>query len=66
MHVNKREIMDIFKSSEVRSLLQGKTVLFMGGSVVRGLYKDFVWLLNSDSMIPYKVCFVCIYKEIVL
>ena len=28
-----------------------------GGSVVRGIYKDLVWLLNINSLIPFQVNF---------
>ena len=43
---------DVFKSSDVQSLLRGKHVVVFGGSVMRGLYKDLVWLLNDNSLIP--------------
>lgn len=28
---------------------------FLGGSVMRGLYKDLIWLLNTDTLIDYGV-----------
>ena len=28
---------------------------FLGGSVTRGLYKDLIWLLNTDTLIDYGV-----------
>ena len=43
---------DIFKKRDVESLLKGKHVVVFGGSVMRGLYKDIVWMLNDDSFIP--------------
>ena len=43
---------DIFNSEQAVTLLKGKTVLFLGGSVTRGLYKDLIWLLNSNSLLP--------------
>jgi len=46
---------DIFKKSDVESLLKGKHVVVFGGSVMRGLYKDIVWMLNDDSFIPREV-----------
>ena len=46
---------DIFFPEDVTKLLTNKNVLFLGGSVVRGLYKDLCWLINSKSLIPYEV-----------
>ena len=46
---------DIFKKRDVESLLRGKHVVVFGGSVMRGLYKDIVWMLNDDSFIPREV-----------
>ena len=43
---------DIFNSEQTVTLLKGKTVLFLGGSVTRGLYKDLIWLLNSNALLP--------------
>ena len=43
---------DIFNSEQVSNLLKGKNILFLGGSVTRGLYKDLIWLLNSNSLLP--------------
>ena len=45
---------DIFMSEDVIKLLKDRTVVFMGGSVNRGLYKDLVWLINLNTLIPYK------------
>ena len=28
---------------------------FLGGSVMRGLYKDLIWLLNTNTLIDYGV-----------
>ena len=44
-----------FNTTEAADLLRNKTIVFMGGSVVRGLYKDLVWALNTDLQIDYKV-----------
>ena len=43
---------DIFKSEHARKLLRGKRIVYLGGSITRGLYKDMVWLLNSDNFMP--------------
>ena len=42
---------DLFDKGDVSSLLRDQTILLLGGSVVRGLYKDLVWLLNTNSLI---------------
>ena len=46
---------DIFSSEDVKKLLSGKTIVFLGGSIIRGLYKDLIWLLNTNKLIPYKI-----------
>lgn len=46
---------DIFLSKEARNVLKGKHIAVIGGSNMRGLYKDIVWLLNDDSIIPKEV-----------
>ena len=46
---------DIFNSEQAVTLLKGKTVLFLGGSVTRGLYKDLIWLLNSNTLLPRQI-----------
>ena len=42
---------DLFKKEDVIALLQGKTLLILGGSIQRGIYKDIIWLMNSDTLI---------------
>ena len=42
---------DLFDKGDAASLLRDKTIILLGGSVIRGLYKDLVWLLNSNSLI---------------
>ena len=42
---------DLFDKGDVSSLLRDQIILLLGGSVVRGLYKDLVWLLNTNSLI---------------
>ena len=46
---------DIFNSDQTVNLLKGKTVLFLGASVTRGLYKDLIWLLNTNALLPKKI-----------
>ena len=43
---------DIFATEQAVKLLAGKNILFLGASVTRGLYKDLIWLLNSNSLLP--------------
>ena len=33
-----------FKSKDVRDLFRDKKVVFIGDSIIRDIYKDFVWL----------------------
>jgi hypothetical protein len=42
-------ITDIFKSEEAQSILKNKYVLFIGDSVIRGMYKDLVKFLQTDQ-----------------
>ena len=52
LYVDPGDIMtDLFDKGDVASLLRDKTIVLLGGSVIRGLYKDLVWLLNSNSLI---------------
>ena len=46
---------DIFNREQTVKLLKGKTLLFLGGSVTRGLYKDLIWLLNSNTLLPRQI-----------
>ena len=46
---------DIFKTKEARKVLANKHIAVIGGSNMRGLYKDIVWLLNDNSFIPKEV-----------
>ncbi|XP_069684389.1 PC-esterase domain-containing protein 1A-like [Periplaneta americana] len=42
---------DIFLHKDAVNLLHEKHVIFFGDSNMRSLYKDFVWLLNRNSLI---------------
>ena len=46
---------DVFNSRQAVDLLKGKTILFLGASVTRGLYKDLIWLLNSVTLLPRQI-----------
>ena len=46
---------DIFKRKEARKVLANKHIAVIGGSNMRGLYKDLVWLINDDSFTPREV-----------
>jgi len=46
---------DIFLAKEARAVLANKHVAIIGGSNMRGLYKDIVWLINDDSIIPKEI-----------
>ena len=37
---------------DVGKLFENQHVLILGGSFMRGVYKDLVWLLNHPSIIP--------------
>ena len=46
---------DLFYPSDITKVLSNKHVVFLGGSVVRGFYRDMIWLCNSASLIPHEV-----------
>ena len=46
---------DIFRTGDAQQVLKGKDVAVFGGSVMRGLYKDIIWLVNDNSLIPSEV-----------
>ena len=46
---------DIFYPDDVTDILKNKKILFLGDSIVRALYKDLIWLINTKSLIPLEV-----------
>ena len=46
---------DLFSPGDVTKVLKNKRCVFLGASIVRGLYKDLLWLINSKSLIPLEV-----------
>ncbi|XP_061439574.1 PC-esterase domain-containing protein 1A-like [Rhineura floridana] len=40
-----------FNSKEARQLLHNKFVVILGDSIQRSVYKDLIWLLQSDSLL---------------
>ena len=56
---------DLFKKEDVIALLRGKTVLILGGSIQRGIYKDLIWLMNSNTLINKGVrLLLCLFKYV--
>jgi len=46
---------DIFMPEEFGDMFRNQHIIILGGSQMRGLYKDMVWLLNHPSTIPNEV-----------
>jgi len=46
---------DIFLPEEFGDMFRNQHIVILGGSQMRGLYKDMVWLLNHASLIPNEV-----------
>lgn len=44
--------MDIFLKNDVRRVFKGKSVLFMGDSILRNIYQDFLWLMEKGTLTP--------------
>jgi len=40
---------DLFSRLDAYALLTGKSVLLMGDSILRNIYKDIVFLLNPET-----------------
>ena len=56
---------DLFKKEDVIALLRGKTVLILGGSIQRGIYKDLIWLMNSNTLINKGVgILLCLFRYV--
>ncbi|XP_071448869.1 PC-esterase domain-containing protein 1A-like [Hetaerina americana] len=43
---------DIFLTKDIKKLLAGKFVLILGDSNLRAQYRDMVWLLNNNKIVP--------------
>jgi len=46
---------DVFLSEDIGKIFQNQHIVLLGDSQMRGVYKDFVWLLNHPSFIPNEV-----------
>ena len=46
---------DVFLKADVRSIFKDRKVLFMGDSVLRNLYQDFVYLVEKGTLTPNKL-----------
>jgi len=44
---------DIFEKSDLQKLFKGKSILFLGDSIMRNIYKDFIWLSSPDTAQSY-------------
>ena len=51
----KGRMADVFLKSDVRSIFKDRKVLFMGDSVLRNLYQDFVYLVEKGTLTPNKL-----------
>ena len=45
---------DIFTLSDARKILSGKNVVFLGDSIMRNIYQDFVTLLYAGQLTKHK------------
>ena len=43
---------DVFTREDMRRVLGGMQVLFLGDSVLRNLYQDFVYLIEKGTLTP--------------
>ena len=43
---------DLFISTDVRKIFKEKIVLFLGDSIMRNLYQDFVYLVEKGDLTP--------------
>ena len=40
---------DIFLKKNLQEIFRGKSILFLGDSIMRNIYKDFVWLTGETN-----------------
>ena len=45
---------EMFTKYDVRDLFKNRFVLFLGDSIIRDVYKDFVWLREKGNLIPHE------------
>ncbi len=46
---------DVFSKRNLVDILHGKSLLFLGDSIMRNIYKDFVWMaspMTKEGLIP--------------
>jgi len=46
---------DIFLKDDVRKHFRGKKVIFLGDSIMRNIYQDFLYLLEKGDMTPHSM-----------
>lgn len=46
---------DIFMRKDVREVLFNKKVVFLGDSILRNIYQDFVWLFEHGEFTPHQL-----------
>ena len=44
----------MFNKKDVRKLFQDKKVIFLGDSIMRDIYKDFIWLYDRGTLISHE------------
>ena len=42
---------DVFEKEDARKILKGKTILFLGDSIMRNMYKDLIWLVQDGTFL---------------
>jgi len=43
---------DVFISQDVRKIMRGKKVLFLGDSILRNIYQDLLWIMEKGTLTP--------------
>ena len=46
---------DIFLKDDARKLFRGQKVIFLGDSIMRNIYQDFVYLLENGNLTPHSL-----------
>lgn len=46
---------DIFLKEDVRKHFKGKKVIFLGDSIMRNIYQDFLYLIEKGDLTPYEL-----------
>jgi hypothetical protein len=51
--IKEKKMAEIFLKEDANKILKGRKILFLGDSIMRNLYQDFVYLLQFGELVPH-------------